>query len=255
MAARSTRVRLVNRALLWWMPDRAEPLNLRRTSMELEHGEWVTKPPLMIGDFGEWESESNGLLTGTEGRVRYQIEDIDGVRIGDIYVHWNNPFSGSNEYHENVTPAATPFPLTGFTILHTGGEGGDAEVTYTLENGYCTVGDEGIACTTSSAVSVEGDRFAGVWERAVGPSWFAFHGLDPAGYQARFDELVGQGFRPTHVSGYGDGGGVRYAGVFEQREGPPFAAFHGLDPSGYQGKFNELVEQGYRLRQVSGYTS
>jgi hypothetical protein len=43
--------------------------------------------------------------------------------------------------------------------------------------------------------------------------------------------------------------------VFEQRDGPPFAARHGLDPDQYQQAFSEMAAQGFRLTFVSGYTS
>jgi hypothetical protein len=29
--------------------------------------------------------------------------------------------------------------------------------------------------------------------------------MDAGGYQRAFDDMVAQGFRPVHVSGYGDG--------------------------------------------------
>jgi hypothetical protein len=48
-------------------------------------------------------------------------------------------------------------------------------------------------------------RYAGIWRLEPFGEWRAFHGLDAAGYQARFDELAAAGFRPVQVSGYGDG--------------------------------------------------
>jgi Bacterial tandem repeat domain 1 len=48
-------------------------------------------------------------------------------------------------------------------------------------------------------------RFAGVWRKEPSGPWQARHGLDAVGYQRTFDGLVGQGFRPVQVSGYGDG--------------------------------------------------
>jgi len=48
-------------------------------------------------------------------------------------------------------------------------------------------------------------RYAAVWKRGPAGQWQARHGLDAAGYQHVFDELVRQGLRPVMVSGYGDG--------------------------------------------------
>jgi hypothetical protein len=64
--------------------------------MELDHGEWTDQPPELIGNRAEWESESDGVATGTEGRVTYQIETIDGERLGEARLHLDNPFVGSN---------------------------------------------------------------------------------------------------------------------------------------------------------------
>ncbi|MBW4491238.1 MAG: hypothetical protein KME12_26075, partial [Trichocoleus desertorum ATA4-8-CV12] len=41
-----------------------------------------------------------------------------------------------------------------------------------------------------------------VWEQSGGATWVARHGLTSAQYQAMFDELVPQGYRPTILSGY-----------------------------------------------------
>jgi hypothetical protein len=42
----------------------------------------------------QWASESDGVMTGTEGHVSYQI--LDG-RNSNFYFHWNNPYA-SNAY-------------------------------------------------------------------------------------------------------------------------------------------------------------
>jgi hypothetical protein len=77
--------------------------------------------------------------------------------------------------------------------------------------------------------------------------------LTSAQYQQVFDELVGQGYRLVHVSGYGVGNQDRYAAIWEQRSGPAWQARHGLTSAQYQQVFDELVGQGYRLTRVSGY--
>ncbi|MFF5962097.1 hypothetical protein [Streptomyces luteogriseus] len=226
--------------------------------MNLSHGVWAVKPPLMIGDSGEWVSESSGLATGTEGSVTYQIEDIDGVRVGEMRIHWDNPFVGSNEYDASVTPTAEAGgALRGYSVLHIGGDGNDANVTFMLLNGFCEVGEEGISCAMSStgSLTAAGDHFAAIFEKRSGPSWHAVHGLSSDEYQQKFNELVGQGYRPVEVSGYATGDADRFAAIFEQRDGAPFAAFHGLTADQYQQKFNELVMQGYRLVAVRGYAT
>jgi hypothetical protein len=248
MAARSTLVRLENTA---------GTLNLRLTSRSLDHGIWTKEPPDLIGDRGHWESESSGFLTGTEGRVSYDIETIDGDLVGEVRLHWDNPFSGSNSYDQSVRP--TPDDSDeGFAIGRGGGAGDNAHVTFFLVPGNCTVGSSDgeveIACAVSSALRTDHERYAAIWEQAAGPSWYALHGLSSAHYQQTFDDLVGRGFRPVQVNGYAVDGEDRYAAIFEQRDGPPFSAHHGLSAAAYQEAFQGLTGRGYRPVHVSGYT-
>jgi hypothetical protein len=142
----------------------------------------------------------------------------------------------------------------GFSVVHLGGGVDDAEVTFEPLDGFCTVsGPGGFSCAVANPVVRDKQRLAAVWEVAPGPNWVGVHGLTGPEYQRRFDELVGQGFRPVDVSGYPVDGHDRYAAIFEQREGPAFVARHGLTSAQYQAAFDEFVGQGFRLRQVSGY--
>lgn len=247
MAARSTHVTLDNLA---------GRFNLRRLSASLNHGEWAVQPPQILGDRAEWESESNGFLTGTEGRVTYQIEDDEGGRVGELRLHWDNPFIGGNSYDESVSPAATSAVDDGFSVVHVGGSGDNARVRFVLLNAFCKASPDGeIACSSASPLTGASatERYAAIWTRSPGPSWHAVHGLSSARYQETFDRLVGQGMRPVHVNGHAVGGEDRYAAIFEQRDGPSFAARHGLTSAQYQQTFDELVRQGFRLTCVSGY--
>src|SRR6266550_1286420 len=65
--------------------------------------------------------------------------------------------------------------------------------------------------------TANGERFAAIFEKRGGPEFVARHGLTSSAYQAEFDRLVGQGFRPTVVSGYGAGGTEHYAAIFEKK--------------------------------------
>ncbi|MDQ3924359.1 MAG: hypothetical protein M3309_10625 [Actinomycetota bacterium] len=97
--------------------------------------------------------------------------------------------------------------------------------------------------------------FVAIWEQDGGPPFQARHGLTADEYQQTFDQLVGQGFRLTHVSGYSVGGQDRFAAIWEQDGGPPFQARHGLTGREYQQTFDQLVGQGFRLRVVNGFDS
>jgi hypothetical protein len=109
---------------------------LIKVAQGLDHGEWGTEPPDRIAPGGriyQWESHSDGFLTGTEGWVRYYpVAASDNIVIPSpvpdaetIYIHWDNPFVGSNSYD---TTAPNPYQLT-----QTGNQmGGQAAVSYSL---------------------------------------------------------------------------------------------------------------------------
>lgn len=80
----------------------------------------------------------------------------------------------------------------------------------------------------------------------------ARHNLDAAQYQQQFDQIVGQGFRPTHVDGYATVVGPRYAGIWvKSASNRPWAARHGINAQKFQQEFNALGQQGFRLTDVS----
>lgn len=82
------------------------------------------------------------------------------------------------------------------------------------------------------SISVYGDRadprYAAVWVKRGGPAWAALHGLDAAGYQARFDQLTRDGFVPVLVSAGGPRSNPVFAAVFEKITAPAWIARHGL---------------------------
>jgi hypothetical protein len=92
-----------------------------------------------------------------------------------------------------------------------------------------------------------------VFEQVPGGAFVARHGIDAGQYQALFDELAPQGFRPVVVRGYTDGGAERYVAVFEQGRQGAFVARHGVSGEDYQAVFDELVPQGFRPTVLSGH--
>jgi CubicO group peptidase (beta-lactamase class C family) len=109
-----------------------------------------------------------------------------------------------------------------------------------------------LRCVSGYAVG-DTPLFAGIWELSPGPAWEARHNLTSAQYQATFDTLVQKGYRLVDVSGYSVQGRDLYAAIWEQAGGPRWVARHGLSASDYQGQFDQFVDQGFRLEDVSGY--
>jgi hypothetical protein len=92
-------------------------------STQLDHGRWVIMPPQEIdpGQRGVWSSVSNGLFTGTEGWAAFTVYGWDD---GDMRLHWDNPFVGSNTFE-----CLHHGPLD-CTVSSSGGN--DASVTFEL---------------------------------------------------------------------------------------------------------------------------
>lgn len=114
MAARSTKLTVRN---LTAFP-------LVHVGDHLDGGIWTEplRPPRLIppGSTMWWTSESDGVLTGTEGRAEYAIGDT-GSRVE---WHWSNPYAGLNSYEQDVGP--------GFGISFSGGLGDNASPVYTI---------------------------------------------------------------------------------------------------------------------------
>ena len=68
-------------------------------------------PPATIANGAEkgWQSESDGVLQGTEGWETYQI--MDGTQTPDqLRLHWVNPWWGSTEAHPTIMTMTTAAP-------------------------------------------------------------------------------------------------------------------------------------------------
>lgn len=100
------------------------------------------------------------------------------------------------------------------------------------------------------------DLYAAIWRKLPNmPAWQARHGLTSSQYQALFNDVTSQGYKPVVVSGYSDGTQDRYAAIFRKiANAPAWQARHGLTSVQYQAAFDELVSQGFRLELVSGYS-
>lgn len=83
--------------------------------------------------------------------------------------------------------------------------------------------------------------------------WASRHGLTSKQYQQEFEAQVKAKRRLISVSGYMDGGKVRYAALWRKVSGPKWRARHGLTSGKYQKAFDAYAKKGYRLVYVDGY--
>ena len=106
-----------------------------------------------------------------------------------------------------------------------------------------------------SGYSIAGQaRYAAIWDKPpLSVPWVARHGMTPTEYQQQFNTLTGHGYRLVQVSGYSVAGQTLYAAIWEQSPGAPWVARDGLTSAQYQQEFDQLLSQGYRLTDVSGY--
>lgn len=106
---------------------------LSSPSYELSGGIWDTTPPATITQgtvanpgYATWESESSGVMTGTQGNATYTLQDNQTT----LTTTWDNPYSGSNGY--SITLSG---PLqNNYSVGYTGGDGDNATVQFYLKN-------------------------------------------------------------------------------------------------------------------------
>lgn len=106
-------------------------LQLLTSSISLLHGEWTTYPPSTIpaGGTGNWQSDSDGFATGTEGSLVYQFiySNNGALSIETLKVYWDDPFAGGNGYSITCSVPA-------LKVGYSGGDGDNASVTYNFSD-------------------------------------------------------------------------------------------------------------------------
>ncbi|UNK56192.1 hypothetical protein MNQ95_08370 [Pseudoxanthomonas daejeonensis] len=92
------------------------------------------------------------------------------------------------------------------------------------------------------------------FESGSGPAFVARHGQTGAQYQATFDEVVKQGYRPVCISVGRDGSTARYASIFHKVSGAGWVARHGINGAQYQAAVDEWAPKGFRPKSLSAAT-
>lgn len=119
---------------------------------------------------------------------------------------------------------------------------------------FNTNSSSGYRLTCVNGYTVNGqERYTAIWEKISGPAMATHHGMSAAQYQTKFNQYKRQGYRLTSISGYGVGSAAKFAAIWEKKSGGAWSARHNLTAAQYQTEFNTHKNQGYRLRQVSGY--
>ena len=79
------------------------------------------------------------------------------------------------------------------------------------------------------------------------------HGVPAADYQALFNQMVANGYRPIWVDGYQVGGNTFFNAIFDRSVVASWSSAHGLDVPGFQTYFDAQVLAGRRLVHIDSY--
>jgi triacylglycerol esterase/lipase EstA (alpha/beta hydrolase family) len=79
---------------------------------------------------------------------------------------------------------------------------------------------QGYRLTWVNGYDVAGqERFAAIWQADGGPAIWARHNMTSDEYQQAFNDITGQGYRLTCVSGYTVGEQERFAAIWQDNRG------------------------------------
>jgi len=155
-----------------------------------------------------WEKKSGGAwkahhgMTGSQYQSKfneytgkgYRLTLVDGYVVsGKTYYTaiWEKKSGGVWKAHHGMTSSQYQSKFDEYT-----GKG----YRLTLVSGY-NVGSK--------------DYYAAIWEKKSGNALRARHRLSSKNYQAEFDNMTYQSYRPRWVSGYSNGSAGRYAAIWE----------------------------------------
>jgi CubicO group peptidase (beta-lactamase class C family) len=182
--------------------------------------------------------------------------------------HGLTPQQHQTEFNKLVGLGFRPSKITGYAI---GGQpryasiwvkqgGNDWQARHGLsaaqyQQAIEQLGAQGFRPIDLSIVRAGGQTlFSAIWERESGLEWVARHALTSEEYQTLFTQFIGQGFRLRCMSSYDNGGGERFACIWDRYAGPAWSARHGLSAAQYQQEFDKQQQLGFRLVRTVGYT-
>lgn len=105
----------------------------------------------------------------------------------------------------------------------------------------------------TSYVSGGSARYAAIFDKVAGPAWRAYHGLNAADHQQKFDAWVFEGYRPVNVTVTAPGGTPSFAGFYVQQDVGGFVHQAGLTAEQYQRAWNENTAAGRELAYLNAY--
>lgn len=228
---------------------------------------------------GLWHEQSR---EDRDGKVKILWENIKAGKEGNFNKHISDGFDLANyDYNSIMHYGATSFSKNGKPTIETipagipigqrsGLSTGDISAINKLypsrmvyfglssssyQSYFTQHATYGWRLVDISGYTVNGSTyFAAIWDRNSGPAYVTRHNMTSSQYQSYYNSYTRQGYRLVHVNGYAYGSSVRFAAIWESSSGPDYIARHNMTSSQYQSYFSSYVSQGYRLKQVSGYS-
>jgi len=96
-------------------------------------------------------------------------------------------------------------------------------------------------------------RYAGIWSKQSTKGLKVRHGLTNSQYQAEAVKNNKEGYKLAHVSGYGIGGKLYYAAIWDKKKSFKIRTRHGLSSSQYQIEVTKNLKDGYHVSHVDSY--
>ncbi len=199
----------------------------------------------------------NDLDTDGDGDPDVTDPDDDNDGIGDVYDR--DPLDDSNA--ECTTNDGTNATLVGATI--------SAQQTTCASkesvdvSGTTNVGIDGDLLLISEKVSLTDTSVTDNGRMEVinadpcpgcvfPPAFFQF-GVPVADYQALFNQLVANGYRPVWLDGYRSGGQSFINAIFDKTQVASWASAHGQNGAAFQAFLNDQTLAGHTLVHVDSY--
>ena len=95
--------------------------------------------------------------------------------------------------------------------------------------------------------------YTGLWERGRGSVERAQFGVPAAQYQALFNQMYADGFRPIRLSGVATPWGTEFAGIWVADGITGWTARHGLDAAALDDEIARLADNHYHLIDIAAW--
>lgn len=104
-----------------------------------------------------------------------------------------------------------------------------------------------------SYLSAGQPRYAAVFEMSPGPAWTAYHGLDAASHQQRFNQNLASGYRPVNISAVVVDGKLSLSALYDRATVGSVYSWTGLTEAEYQAESNRQIAAGRRLAYINAF--